>query len=71
MELLNEKIVTFWKLLIPLSSPLLFLPISRVIILTVAHLVNRMPSRVLHFQTLLDCLEESYSSTCLILDVPL
>ncbi|KAA0042115.1 Retrovirus-related Pol polyprotein from transposon TNT 1-94 [Cucumis melo var. makuwa] len=40
-------------------------------ILTVAHLINCMPSCVLYFQTLLDCLKESYPSTRLILDVPL
>ena len=41
------------------------------VILTTAHLINCMPSRVLHFQTPLDCLKESYPSTRLIPDVPL
>ena len=41
------------------------------VILTAAHLINCMPSRVLHLQTLLDCLKEPYPSTCLIPDVPL
>ena len=41
------------------------------VILTAAHLINHMPSRVLHFQTPLDCLKESYLSTYLIPDVPL
>ncbi|KAA0054607.1 Beta-galactosidase [Cucumis melo var. makuwa] len=40
------------------------------VVLTAAHLIYRMPSRV-HLQTSLDCLKESYPSTCLILDVPL
>ena len=40
-------------------------------ILTSAHLINRMPFRVLHFQTPSDCLKESYPSTRLIPDVPL
>ncbi|KAL4035407.1 hypothetical protein IC575_004092 [Cucumis melo] len=40
-------------------------------ILTAAHLINRMPSRILHLQTPLDCLKESYPSTCLISEVPL
>ncbi|KAA0048287.1 Cysteine-rich RLK (receptor-like protein kinase) 8 [Cucumis melo var. makuwa] len=31
---------------------------------TSAHLINRMPSRVLHFQTQLDCLKESYPFGC-------
>ncbi|TYK01384.1 Cysteine-rich RLK (RECEPTOR-like protein kinase) 8 [Cucumis melo var. makuwa] len=30
------------------------------VILTVAHLINRMPSRILHLQTPLECLKESY-----------
>ncbi|KAL0549791.1 hypothetical protein IC582_014280 [Cucumis melo] len=37
-------------------------------ILTVAHLINRMPSRILHLQTPLECLKESYPSTHLVLD---
>ncbi|TYJ99589.1 Beta-galactosidase [Cucumis melo var. makuwa] len=32
-------------------------------ILTAAHLINRMSSRILHLQTPLDCLKESYPST--------
>ncbi|KAA0054864.1 Retrovirus-related Pol polyprotein from transposon TNT 1-94 [Cucumis melo var. makuwa] len=40
-------------------------------ILTVAHLINRMPSRILHLQTPLDCLKESYPSTRLVSEVPL
>ncbi|KAL0546448.1 hypothetical protein IC582_016356 [Cucumis melo] len=40
-------------------------------ILTAAHLINRMPSRILHLQTPFDCLKESYSSTRLISEVPL
>ncbi|KAA0052230.1 reverse transcriptase [Cucumis melo var. makuwa] len=35
-------------------------------ILTTAHLINRMPSRILHLQTPLDCLKESYPSTPLV-----
>ncbi|KAA0049856.1 Beta-galactosidase [Cucumis melo var. makuwa] len=35
-------------------------------ILTAAHLINRMPSRILHLQTPLDCLKESYPSTRLV-----
>ncbi|KAA0035576.1 reverse transcriptase [Cucumis melo var. makuwa] len=35
-------------------------------ILTAAHLINRMSSRILHLQTPLDCLTESYPSTRLI-----
>ncbi|KAA0054261.1 reverse transcriptase [Cucumis melo var. makuwa] len=70
MRLLNEKIVTFWKLLVPLSCQLLSLPRGNAI-LTAAHLINCMPSRVLHFQTPLDCLKESYPSTRLIPNVPL
>ncbi|KAA0057585.1 Beta-galactosidase [Cucumis melo var. makuwa] len=31
-----------------------------------AHLINRMPSRILHLQTPLDCLKESYPSTRLV-----
>ncbi|KAL0551185.1 hypothetical protein IC582_010271 [Cucumis melo] len=41
------------------------------VILTIAHLINRMPSRILHLQTPLDCLKESYSSTHLVSKVPL
>ncbi|KAA0050637.1 reverse transcriptase [Cucumis melo var. makuwa] len=40
-------------------------------VLTVAHLINRMPSHGLHLQTPLECLIESYPSTRLIFDVPL
>jgi len=40
-------------------------------VLTAAHLINRMPSRVLHLQTPLECLKESYPSTRLISDLPL
>ncbi|KAA0050927.1 reverse transcriptase [Cucumis melo var. makuwa] len=40
-------------------------------VLTTAHLINRMPSRVLHLQTPFECLKESYPSTRLISDVPL
>ncbi|KAA0042922.1 Cysteine-rich RLK (receptor-like protein kinase) 8 [Cucumis melo var. makuwa] len=36
-----------------------------------AHLINRMPSRILHLQTPLECLKESYPSTRLVLKVPL
>ncbi|KAA0036818.1 Cysteine-rich RLK (RECEPTOR-like protein kinase) 8 [Cucumis melo var. makuwa] len=35
-------------------------------ILTAAHLINRMPSCILHLQTPLDCLKESYPSTRLV-----
>ncbi|KAA0054937.1 Beta-galactosidase [Cucumis melo var. makuwa] len=35
-------------------------------ILTAAHLINRMPSRILHLQTPLECLKESYPSTRLV-----
>ncbi|TYK14395.1 Cysteine-rich RLK (RECEPTOR-like protein kinase) 8 [Cucumis melo var. makuwa] len=41
------------------------------IILTAAHLINRMPSCILHLQTPLDCLKESYPSTRLVSEVPL
>ncbi|TYK05444.1 reverse transcriptase [Cucumis melo var. makuwa] len=44
-----------------------FLPICWV--LTVTHLINRISSRV-HLQTPLECLEESYPSTHLLLEVP-
>ncbi|KAA0066521.1 Retrovirus-related Pol polyprotein from transposon TNT 1-94 [Cucumis melo var. makuwa] len=40
-------------------------------ILTAAHLINRMPSRILHLQTPLDCLKESYPSTHFVSEVPL
>ncbi|KAA0054163.1 Cysteine-rich RLK (RECEPTOR-like protein kinase) 8 [Cucumis melo var. makuwa] len=40
-------------------------------ILTAAHLINRMPSRILHLQTPLECLKESYPSTRLVSEVPL
>ncbi|KAA0050393.1 Cysteine-rich RLK (RECEPTOR-like protein kinase) 8 [Cucumis melo var. makuwa] len=40
-------------------------------ILTTDHLINRMPSRILHLQTPLECLKESYPSTRLVLEVPL
>ncbi|KAL0550799.1 hypothetical protein IC582_009862 [Cucumis melo] len=40
-------------------------------ILTAAHLINRMPSCILHLQTPLDCLKESYPSTRLVSEVPL
>ncbi|KAA0039144.1 Beta-galactosidase [Cucumis melo var. makuwa] len=40
-------------------------------ILTAAHLINRIPSRILHLQTPLDCLKESYPSTRLVSEVPL
>ncbi|KAL4022760.1 hypothetical protein IC575_016505 [Cucumis melo] len=40
-------------------------------ILTAAHLINRMPSRILHLQTPLECLQESYPSTRLVSEVPL
>ncbi|KAA0039229.1 putative polyprotein [Cucumis melo var. makuwa] len=36
-------------------------------ILTAAHLINRMPSSILHLQTPLECLKESYPSTHLVL----
>ncbi|KAL0554130.1 hypothetical protein IC582_008044 [Cucumis melo] len=39
-------------------------------ILTAAHLINRIPSRILHLQTPLDCLKESYPSTHLVSEVP-
>ena len=39
-------------------------------VLTAAHLINSMPSRV-HLQAPLECLNEFYSSTQLIPDVPL
>ncbi|KAA0025813.1 Beta-galactosidase [Cucumis melo var. makuwa] len=35
-------------------------------IVTAAHLINRMSSRILHLQTPLDCLKESYPSTRLV-----
>ncbi|KAA0045027.1 Beta-galactosidase [Cucumis melo var. makuwa] len=38
-------------------------------ILTAAHLINRMPSRILHLQTFLECLKESYPSTRLVSEV--
>ncbi|TYK10665.1 Beta-galactosidase [Cucumis melo var. makuwa] len=41
------------------------------VILTAAHLINGMPSRILHLQTPLDCLKESYPSTRLVSEVPL
>ncbi|KAA0031796.1 reverse transcriptase [Cucumis melo var. makuwa] len=41
------------------------------VVLIVAHLINGMPSYVLHLQTPLDCLKESYPSTRFISDVPL
>ncbi|KAA0050819.1 Beta-galactosidase [Cucumis melo var. makuwa] len=40
-------------------------------ILTAAHLINRMSSRILHLQTPLDCLKKSYPSTRLVSEVPL
>ncbi|KAL0536842.1 hypothetical protein IC582_025805 [Cucumis melo] len=40
-------------------------------ILTAAHLINRMPSRILQLQTPLYCLKESYPSTRLVSEVPL
>ncbi|KAA0051254.1 Cysteine-rich RLK (RECEPTOR-like protein kinase) 8 [Cucumis melo var. makuwa] len=40
-------------------------------ILTATHLINRMPSRILHLQTPLDCLKEFYPSTRLVSEVPL
>ncbi|KAA0057566.1 reverse transcriptase [Cucumis melo var. makuwa] len=40
-------------------------------ILTAAHLINRMSSRILHLQTPLDCLKESYPSTRFVFEVPL
>ncbi|KAL4023307.1 hypothetical protein IC575_017059 [Cucumis melo] len=40
-------------------------------ILTAAHLIIRMPSRILHIQTPLECLKESYPSTRLVSEVPL
>ncbi|KAL0544016.1 hypothetical protein IC582_019127 [Cucumis melo] len=40
-------------------------------ILTAAHLINRMSSRILHLQTPLECLKESYPSTRLVSKVPL
>ena len=39
-------------------------------ILTTTHLINRMPSRILHLQTPLDCLKKSYPSTCLVSEIP-
>ena len=41
------------------------------VVLTAAHLINQMSSCVLHLQTPLECLKESYLSTHLIFDVPL
>ncbi|KAA0033105.1 reverse transcriptase [Cucumis melo var. makuwa] len=35
-------------------------------ILTTAHLINKMSSRILHLQTPLECLKEFYPSTCLV-----
>ncbi|KAA0031718.1 Beta-galactosidase [Cucumis melo var. makuwa] len=40
-------------------------------ILTATYLINRMSSRILHLQTLLECLKESYPSTRLVSEVPL
>ncbi|KAL0549174.1 hypothetical protein IC582_013655 [Cucumis melo] len=40
-------------------------------ILTADHLINRMSSRILHLQTTLNCLKESYPSTRLVSEVPL
>ncbi|KAA0052292.1 hypothetical protein E6C27_scaffold207G001230 [Cucumis melo var. makuwa] len=40
-------------------------------ILTAAHLINRMPSCIFHFQTPLDCLKESYPSTRLVSEAQL
>ncbi|KAA0062501.1 Beta-galactosidase [Cucumis melo var. makuwa] len=40
-------------------------------ILTATHLINRMSSRILHLQTPLNCLKESYPSTRLVSEVPL
>ncbi|KAA0054133.1 Cysteine-rich RLK (RECEPTOR-like protein kinase) 8 [Cucumis melo var. makuwa] len=40
-------------------------------ILTAAHLINRILSRILHLQTPLECLKESYPSTDLVSEVPL
>ncbi|KAL0553456.1 hypothetical protein IC582_007351 [Cucumis melo] len=40
-------------------------------ILTATHLINRMPSRILHLQTPLEFLKESYPSTRLVIEVPL
>ncbi|KAA0042075.1 Cysteine-rich RLK (RECEPTOR-like protein kinase) 8 [Cucumis melo var. makuwa] len=40
-------------------------------ILTAAHLINRMSSCILHLQTPLDCLKESYPYTRLVSEVPL
>ncbi|KAL0533227.1 hypothetical protein IC582_030443 [Cucumis melo] len=41
------------------------------VILTAAHLINGIPSRILHLQTPLNCLKESYPSTRLVSEVPL
>ncbi|KAA0057485.1 putative mitochondrial protein [Cucumis melo var. makuwa] len=41
------------------------------VILIAAHLINRMPSRILHLQTPLECLKESFPFTCLVSKVPL
>ncbi|KAA0041222.1 vacuolar protein sorting-associated protein 26A-like [Cucumis melo var. makuwa] len=35
-------------------------------ILTAVHLINRMPSHILHLQNPLECLKESYPFTCLV-----
>ena len=40
-------------------------------IFTAAHLINRMPSRILHLQTPLDFLKESYPLTRHVSEVPL
>ncbi|KAL0557131.1 hypothetical protein IC582_005649 [Cucumis melo] len=40
-------------------------------ILTATYLINRMSSRILHLQTPLECLKESYPSTRLVSEVPL
>ena len=40
-------------------------------ILAATYRINRMPSRVLHLQTPLDCFKEAYPSTRLISEIPL
>ncbi|KAA0037210.1 reverse transcriptase [Cucumis melo var. makuwa] len=45
-------------------------PKREMLFLQAAHLINKMSSRILHLQTPLDCLKESYPSTRLVSEVP-
>ena len=70
MGLLRERTVTFWKLSVLLCCLFPFLSIYADV-LTAAHLINQIPSHILHLQTPLECLKELYPSTHLISNVSL